>query len=157
MHFSFLIGQIQVSEGAIVEFEEIPCSFRLRKPFKQWKLLLFVCVLTPTFFWNLFFLTFHQQGVIWEKSVKGNLSVLLSFATGVFFPRNGKITFPTFCDFLSVFEVFKAYKLCKELLLIRPEMIWTTQIYFTSKNASRPWTSWSNNASFPIYSPPPCL
>ena len=108
------------------------------------------------FFWNLFFLTFHQQGVIWEKSVKGKLSVLLSSATGAFFPKNGNITFShffvTFCQFLTF---LRQYNPCKELLVIRLEMICRTQIYFTSKNALNPWTSCRNNVSFAIHYPPP--
>ena len=33
-----------MSKGKFHEFEEFPCSFRLKNPFKQCQLLLFVCV-----------------------------------------------------------------------------------------------------------------
>ena len=42
--------------------------------------------------------------------------------------------FVTFCQFLTF---LRQYKPCKELLVIRLEMICRTQIYFTSKNALR--------------------
>ena len=114
-----------------------------------------VCSNTNIFFLKSIFSHFSStRSHLGEKVSKEiSLSWLVS-QQGRFFREMAKSLFPLFCDFLSVFEVFKAYKLCKELLVIRPEMICTTQIYFTSKNASRPWTSWSNNASFSIYSPP---
>ena len=55
-----------------------------------------------------FFLTFHQLWVIWEKSVKGELSVLFSFATRAFFREMVNSLFPLFPDFLSVLGVFEA-------------------------------------------------
>ena len=60
--------------------------------------------------------------------------------------------FVTFCQFLTF---LRQYKPCKELLVIRLEMICRTQIYFISKNALNPRTSCRNNASFAIHYPPP--
>ena len=60
------------------------------------------------------FLTFHQLWVIWEKSVKGELSVLFSFATRAFFQEMVNSLFPLFPDFFfffffwSVLGVFEA-------------------------------------------------
>ena len=113
-----------------------------------------VCSNTNIFFEIYFFSLFINKESFGRKVSKEISLSCLVLQQGRFFREMAKSLFPLFCDFLSVFEVFKACKLCKELLVIRPETIWTTQIYFTSKNASRPWTSWSNNASFPIYSPP---
>ena len=52
-----------------------------------------------------FCLTFHQLWVIWEKSVKGELSVLFSFATEAFFREMVNSLFAlfpvTFCQFLA--------------------------------------------------------
>ena len=142
----------------IVEFEKIQCSFRLRKSFKQWKLVLFMCVRTPKMFSEIyFFFTFHQLEVIWEKIFKEKLSALLSSATGAFFPEMTISLFPLFRDFfVSFWRFLRQYKPCKEPLVIRLEMIRRTQMYFTSKNASKSWTSCRNNVSFPInYSPHP--
>ena len=43
--------------------------------------------------------------------------------------------FVTFCQFLTF---LREYNPCKELIVIRLEMICRTQIYFTSKNALNP-------------------
>ena len=111
---------------------------------------------TKNVFWNLFFLTFHQLEFIWEKLVKGKLSVLLSSATGAFFREMTISLFPLFRDFFCQFLTFlRHYKPCREPLVIRLEMICRTQMYFKSKNASKPWTSCRNNVSFPINYPPP--
>ena len=53
-----------------------------------------------------FFLTFHQLWVIWEKSVKGELSVLFSFATRAFFREMVNSLFPLFPDFFCQFFFF---------------------------------------------------
>ena len=96
-------------------------------------------LLTPTFFLKSIFSHFSStRSHLGEKCQRKSLCPCLVPQQERFFREMAKSLFPLFCDFLSVFDVFKAYKLCKELLVIRPEMICTTQIYFTSKNASRP-------------------
>ena len=110
---------------------------------------------TKNVFWNQFFLTFHQLQVIWEKIVRGKLSVLLSSATEAFFREMTislffKFSWP-FCQFLTF---LRQYKPCKEPLVIRLEMICRTQMYLTSKDTSTPWTSCRYNVIFPIIYPP---
>ena len=115
-------------------------------------------LLTPFFFWNLFFLTFHQERVIWEKSVKGKRTLSCLVLQQERFSEKWQYRFShffvTFCQFLPF---LRQYNPCKELLVIRLEMICRTQIYFTSKNALNPWTSCRNNASFCHSLPPPPL
>ena len=67
----------------------------------------FLCVRTDKKFSDIyFFLTFHQLWVIWEKSVKGELSVLFSFATRAFFREMVNSLFPLFPDFFVSFGRF---------------------------------------------------
>ena len=63
-------------------------------------------LLTQIFFADIglyFFLTFHQLGVIWEEGVKGEVSVLFSFATRAFFREMVNSLNPLFPDFFVSF------------------------------------------------------
>ena len=64
-----------------------------------------------------FFLTFHQLWVILEKSVKGEPSVLFSFASGAFFREMVNSLFPLFPDFfVSFWRFWSSFNPSKNLL-----------------------------------------
>ena len=99
-----------MSKGKFHEFEENPILVFIptQKVIQTMTIATFLCVRTQKIFLTyIFFLTFHQLWVIWEKSVKGELSVLFSFATRAFFREMVNYSlFPLFPDFFCQFFFF---------------------------------------------------
>ena len=85
-----------MSKGKFHEFEEIPCSFRLKKVIQTMEIATFVCVLTQkNFLTYISFSLFINYGSFGRKVSKGNsLSCLVLLQER--FSENGKFTFSTF-------------------------------------------------------------
>ena len=93
-------------KGKFHEFEEIPCSFRLKKVIQTMTIATFLCVLTQKFFLTyIFFSLFINYGSFGRK-VKGELSVFFSFATRAFFREMVNSLFLLFPDFYVSFGRF---------------------------------------------------
>ena len=92
---------------------------------------------TKKFFGNYFFSLFINKESFGRKVSKEN-SLCLVLQQERFSEKSQYYFshfFVTFCQFLTF---LRQYNPCKELLVIRLEMICRTQIYFTSKNALNP-------------------
>ena len=84
-----------------------PYSFRLRKPFKQWKLPLFMCVRTPKMFLASTFSDFSStRNHLEENSPEENSLSCLVPQQERFFVKWQYHFFHFFVTFLLVFDVF---------------------------------------------------